>query len=137
MFLVHNITSGRLTFKIYPLEPPKEGTPNWRIRKDIRTGTVNVAIDPHIQIDLEKYGYSETQLLQQPEVLDFFKKGYLRRVVESAYVEKPHRPAAEIAPVAPKSVPPAPVKIEPVAPVPVELEPVTDLAPIKRPQKRK
>ena len=119
MFLVHNITSGRVAFKLFPVDGPAEGTPNWRAKRDLRHGTVHVVIDPHMQKDLTTFGFTEDQILRQPEVLDFLRKGYLRKVVDSQYVDNAHRPS--VAPDAPALVVEAVSETVEVAPVILEM----------------
>lgn len=80
MFIVHNVTSQRVAMKLQPSKAAAEGTPNWQARRFARQNTFHVVVDPHRTVDLMSFGYTEKELLAQPEVLEYLRLGYLRRV---------------------------------------------------------
>lgn len=99
-FVVHNVTSHRVALKLHPAKAAAEGSPAWQARRFLRQNTFHVVVEPHLTVDLMSFGYTEKELLAQPEVLEYVRRGYLRRVREEGggYVQQQFKPRAPIHP---------------------------------------
>lgn len=114
-FVVHNVTSHRVSLQLHPAVKAAPGTPNWQVRRFVRQNTYHVVVEPHRTLDLTSFGYTEREILAQPEVLDCLRVGHLRQVRQGGggYAENQFQVQDTLA--AAEPVPAAPVAVEPTA----------------------
>ena len=84
-YVVQNVTNSRISLRLHPVKAAAEGTPIWAAQRQARQQTKYVIIDPHITDDLTRYGFTEEQVAQQTEVLNYIRQNYLKHVVDDGY----------------------------------------------------
>lgn len=135
MFIVHNVTSRRVSLRLHPSKAAAEGTPNWRARRFARQNTFHVVVEPHRTVDLMTFGYTEKEVLSQPEVLENLRLGYFRRVKSGGggYAENQFGLQGVVHPSQTTAVPIPELQpvVEAVEEVPVDFSPVE---PVTKPE---